>query len=113
MAPAADESGTILRQAEAAVRQWRAAHPQATFAEIEAILDQELRAARAQLLAAVTSPPGETPAPLCPQCGTSMQWRGEHTRTLHTAGDAPVPVRRPYATCPRCGGGFFPPGPDA
>ena len=113
MARAADESETILHQAEVAVRQWRAAHPQATFAEIEACLDQELRAARARLLAAVVGQPGAGPAPPCPQCGTPMQWRGEQPRTLHTAGDAPVPLRRPYACCPRCGHGFFPPGHDA
>jgi hypothetical protein len=113
MAHPADEPTAPLYQAEAAVRQWRAAHPQATFAEIEAVLDQELRAARAQLLASVTTPPGETPAPRCPQCGTPMQWRGTHTRTLRTDGDAAVPLDRSYAACPTCGHGLFPPGPDA
>lgn len=103
----------ILQHAETVVRQWRAAHPRATFAELEAILDEELRAARAALLAAVApAVPVGTP-PNCTHCGGAMVWRGTHERTLRTDGDHPVPLRRAYAHCPTCGSGLFPPGSDA
>ena len=108
--PATDQ---ILAQAETAIRQWRAAHPTATFAEIEAELDRELRAARARLLAAVVPDvPAGTP-PICSTCGRSMVWRGTQERSLRTDGDQAVPLRRAYAHCPHCGSGLFPPGPDA
>lgn len=103
----------ILQQAELAVRQWRTSHPSATFAEIEAALDQELRAARAQLLAAIVPDVPNAAPPACPDCGRPMVWRGEHERTLRTDGDHAVPLRRAYAHCPHCGSGLFPPGPDA
>ena len=103
----------ILAQAEAAVRQWRAAHPRATFAEIEAVLDRELRAARARLLAAVIADVPDGAPPTCPDCGRAMVWRGTRERMLRTDGEQLVPLRRGYAHCPHCGSGLFPPGPDA
>lgn len=47
--------------------------------------------------------------PVCPQCGTRMQRRGEHVRHLTTeAGSSPV--RRTYYECAGCGSHFFPSG---
>ena len=109
---------------EEAVRVWRRAHPGATLTELEHELDTRLRAARATrlraaratrlraaraaLLADVASDvvPG---VERCPTCGGPLVARGTRRRTLITDGDAAVLLTRPYATCPVCGTGLFPP----
>jgi YgiT-type zinc finger domain-containing protein len=93
---------------EEAVRVWRRAHPGATLTELEHELDTRLRAARAALLADVASDvvPG---VERCPTCGGPLVARGTRRRTLITDGDAAVLLTRPYATCPVCGTGLFPP----
>ena len=90
------------------VRTWRRAHPTATLTEIERELDVRLAAARAALLAEVAADAPED-EPRCPACGGPLVRRGDRTRTLRTTGDAPVPLTRPYLTCPACGTGLFPP----
>jgi hypothetical protein len=96
---------------------WRAAHPQATFAELEAAVDQRLNRLRARMLAdlALASPAadwsaaGEGARPRCPDCGAPLQARGRRTRALTVQGDQAVQLSRQYATCPACGAGVFPP----
>ena len=97
---------------------WRAAHPRATFDEIEAALDERLNQVRARVLAdlamasAAADPPrasaGERPR--CARCGVLLQARGARDRTLLTQGGATVRLVRTYAACPECGDGSFPPG---
>jgi ribosomal protein S27AE len=97
---------------------WRAAHPQATFSEIEAALDERLNQVRARVLAdlALASAAADLTAesaaerPRCERCGAVLHARGTSDRTLLTQGGAEVRLRRSYATCPRCGDGAFPPG---
>ena len=97
---------------------WRAAHPKATFGEIEAALDERLNQVRARVLAdlALASTAADLQAasaaerPRCERCGTKLQARGRSDRTLLTQGGAEVRLERSYATCPRCGDGAFPPG---
>lgn len=97
---------------------WRAAHPKATFSEIEAALDERLNQVRARVLAdlAMASTAADLQAasaeerPHCERCGTMVQARGQSTRGVVTQGGAEVQLRRTYATCPRCGDGSFPPG---
>jgi len=97
---------------------WRAAHPKATFSEIEAALDERLDRLRARLLAdlALASASADLSAasgeerPRCEQCGTVLQARGMSDRTLQTQGGAEVRLRRSYASCAQCGDGTFPPG---
>ena len=97
---------------------WRAAHPKATFSEIEAALDERLNQVRARVLADLAMASvsadlaGAAPEerPRCERCGDVLQSRGQDDRTLLTQGGAEVRLRRTYATCPRCGGGSFPPG---
>jgi len=98
-------AGTALA---ADVRAWRRAHPEATLTEIEQALDERLHAARAALLAEVAAdaPATET---RCPACGGRLVRRGQRTRTVRTAGDAPLELTRPYLSCPACGAGVFPP----
>jgi hypothetical protein len=97
---------------------WRAAHPRATFSEIEAALDERLNQVRARVLAdlAMASAAAEVAGvageerPRCAQCGRGLQARGASERTLLTHGGAEVRLQRTYATCPGCGDGSFPPG---
>lgn len=96
------------------LREWRAAHPTATLAAIEAELDGRWAVLRGQMLAdlalasAATDLAAGTAA--CPECGGALRDEGPRERTLHTAGQAPVTLRRDYATCTRCGHRLFPPG---
>ncbi len=97
---------------------WRAAHPKATFSEIEAALDERLNQVRARVLAdlALASAAADLQAasaaerPRCGQCGTVLQARGQSERGVVTQGGAEVRLVRSYATCPRCGDRSFPPG---
>jgi hypothetical protein len=97
-----------LAVAEADLRRWRRAHPDATLTEIEQALDARLDAARAGLLAELA---GDVPEDeeRCPGCGERLARRGVRTRTLRTAGDAPLELTRAYLTCPACGAGLSPP----
>jgi ribosomal protein S27AE len=97
---------------------WRAAHPKATFDEIEAALDERLNQVRARVLAdlAMASASADLRAarlvdrPRCERCGATLQARGQSERGVVTQGGAEVRLRRSYATCPRCGDGSIPPG---
>lgn len=97
---------------------WRAAHPKATFSEIEEALDERLNQLRARLLAdlALASTSADVSGttsderPTCERCGVARQARGQSERRLLTQGGAEVRLRRSYATCPKCGDGSFPPG---
>ena len=102
----------------AGVKDWRLAHPHATFVELEAALDARWLAARAGLLADLAlasraadvagAPVGERPR--CPRCGAELAPRGRHERAVLTQRGRAVRLRRDYAVCPSCGAGLFPPG---
>jgi hypothetical protein len=97
---------------------WRAAHPRATFREIEDAVEERIARLRARMLEDTahasparewaTAPPGERPA--CPECGRPLDARGQATRTVTAPGEQPVRLRRGYGVCPGCGAGLFPPG---
>ncbi len=98
--------------------QWRQEHPKATWAEIEAAVDEQINQLRAQLIQDVVQM-GETEEwseipeeerPRCASCGKPLSARGEQTRWVQTTGGEAVKLTRMYGTCPECGGGFFPPG---
>ena len=98
--------------------QWRKEHPKATWAEIEAAVDERMNQLRAQLIQDVVQM-GETEKwseipeeerPTCAECGKPLVARGEQTRLLQTTGGEAVKLTRMYGTCPVCGVGFFPPG---
>jgi ribosomal protein S27AE len=97
---------------------WRAAHPKATFSEIEAALDERLNAVRARVLAdlALASTAADFQAasaeerPRCERCGVVLQAQGHSERQVVTQGGVEVRLERSYATCPRCGDRSFPPG---
>lgn len=91
------------------LREWRRAHPNATFAEMEEGVSQMLNALRPQLLAELAEA-ALTEPPLCSSCGSRLQRRGTRKRTVITEGDEAVTLDRPYWTCPHCELGLFPPG---
>jgi len=95
--------------------EWRKEHPQATWAEIEAAVDEQMHQVRAQLLQDLVQM-GESedwnkiPAeerPRCATCGEPLWGRGEQTRSIQTTGGQAVKLTRTYGTCPACGIGFF------
>jgi ribosomal protein S27AE len=97
---------------------WRAAHPTATFSEIEAALDERLNQVRARVLAdlALASTAADLQAsslaerPRCERCGVVLQAGGQSERGVVTQGGVEVRLARTYATCPECGDRSFPPG---
>ena len=100
------------------IQEWRTAHPTATFAEIEATVEERMNWVRARLLeeVALTSGAADLQAsaaserPCCPQCGGVLELRGQQERKLTVQGNQQVHLRRSYATCSGCGTGLFPPG---
>jgi len=96
--------------------QWRKEHPKATWAEIEAAVDEQINQVRAQLIQDIVQM-GETEDwsrmpeeqhPRCATCGKPLSARGEQTRWIQTSGGEAVKLTRRYGTCPQCGVGFFP-----
>ena len=106
----------IMQESVLGLQDWRAGHPQATFAEIEAEVDRHWTVLRAQLLADLALASAATegaaaPTVPCPQCGGArLRDEGLRERTVQTLGQAPVTLRRTYATCTECGYRFFPSG---
>jgi ribosomal protein S27AE len=101
------------------VREWRRAHPKATFVEIEDEIHQRMMQLEAHLLQEAAeastsrdwgkaSEPEDRPQ--CPKCAVALQARGKQKRTLQGNGGASVTLTRTYGTCPRCGESFFPSG---
>ena len=99
------------------MREWRVQHPKATLREIETELDARLAHARARMLedlalqstAATWQDAARLQTPTCPECGTPLDERGTHPRTLLTHGGQELTLERSYAVCPSCGSGLFPP----
>jgi hypothetical protein len=97
---------------------WRKEHPQATWAEIEAAVDEQINQLRAQLIQDLVqmgeseewSQKPEEERPRCATCGKPLWARGEQARWIQTTGGEAVKLTRTYGTCPACGVGFFPPG---
>jgi hypothetical protein len=100
------------------VKEWRRAHPKATYVEIEDEVHRRMMELEAHILqdAAQESSsrewgkPSGKPAVLCPTCAVPLQARGQHKRTLQGNGGQPVTLSRTYGTCPKCGQSLFPPG---
>jgi hypothetical protein len=98
------------------ISQWRKEHPRATWAEIEAAIDEQLKQVRAQLIQDVVqmeesenwSELAEEERPRCATCGKPLWARGKQTRWVQTTGGEAVKLTRMYGTCPQCAVGFFP-----
>ncbi len=93
----------------------RKQHPKATFAEIEQEMLKRTAALQARLMEelAQTSPAADWEAgeaPICRECGTQMQKRGQPERHLQGPGGQDIRLERAYAVCPQYGAEIFPPG---
>jgi hypothetical protein len=99
------------------VAEWRAAHPKATFTEIEQVVEDRLAVIRTRLLtdlalasaASDIAAVGEEDRPRCPECAGGLEPRGRQVRELTTLRGAVVQLKRSYAVCRSCGAGDFPP----
>jgi hypothetical protein len=106
----------LSEEALSGVKEWREAHPKATFAEIESAVDERLTRLRARMLQdlAQDSKAGEwsnlLDAPVCPNCGGPLRKRGKQSREMQSSGGKAIHLERHYASCLSCGYSFFPPG---
>jgi RNase P subunit RPR2 len=99
------------------MKEWRQAHPKATFREIEEAVHTPMSRLEAQMLQETTLASDLTQwqhgpleeRPTCPQCHTPLQARGTQKRELQSRGGHRVILKRQYGTCPQCGMGLFPP----
>lgn len=114
------ESGwhALTEEVLSGLSEWRVQHPRATLREIEQAVDERLAGVRARMvqdvaLRSAQRDVGALPLaerPVCRQCGTVLEARGQKTRRLTTSHNREVRLDRSYAVCPTCGGGLFPPG---
>ena len=97
--------------------QWRKEHSHATWAQIEAAVDECMNQVRAQLLQDLVQM-GESEdwkqkpqeeRPTCATSGKPLVARGGQPRFLRPPGGEAVKLARTYGVCPECGVGFFPP----
>ena len=105
----------LAEEAFTGVAEWRAQHPTATFAEIEAAVDERLADLRARMRqdaapasAAATLAP-DRPRPPCPDCGAPLVAAGHRPRRPTTNHERTIGLTRAYARCPACGAGLSPP----
>ncbi len=98
------------------IKEWRRAHPKATFVEIEDEIHKRMMQLEAQVLQETAQDshsrewagaPTED-HPHCPKCKLPLKARGKHQRTLQGNGGQSVTLHRTYGTCPMCGESFFP-----
>lgn len=110
--------GALIDEVVVGMRDWRTAHPRATFEQIEGALDERLARVRARMLeeTALASPARDltglaaTERAVCPDCGQALHARGRRERTVTVQGNQQVRLVRSYGVCPACGAGLFPPG---
>jgi hypothetical protein len=103
---------TGVAEMYAALRQWRANHPQASFDEIAGQVTPRRRALMGQLLAQLAHQHGDgevVEGLSCPECGQAMSYKGTPKRdVLHKEGGSEL--ERAYYYCAQCEAGLFPPG---
>jgi hypothetical protein len=118
------DEGTV----RTALEQWRAAHPQATFDEIEDAVYGQLARLHAQWVGELAQPetggesaeteasggPATPRAGLrCATCGAGLRPCGRRTRQVVTRMGERATLQRRYWVCPACAAGLFPPGSGA
>lgn len=91
------------------MRAWRAAHPRATFAEIEVEASRQVAALRAALIAAALEAGEPETAPECATCGQTMIRVGSTTRDVTTSHQEQVTVTGHRYRCSACGAELSPP----
>ena len=100
------------------MREWRTAHPKASFAELEVAVEERLGRLRVRLLedaalgATSETGAGALTGMACPECGSAsggLEGRGRRARRITVQGNQAVRLAREYGVCPACGVGLFPP----
>lgn len=105
------------------LRQWRRAHPRATFDEIDAEVARQYAALHAEVVAELSGGSAATASEelvgadggasegmvRCAQCQIPMQRRGPRRRRVLTRRGVEAELVRDYYVCPACGAGLFPP----
>lgn len=89
---------------------WRAAHPQATFLQIEQEATRQVAALRAALIQEALDAGEPADTPVCAGCDRAMVHNGMQARTIITSQREAVEVRGQRYRCPACGAGLSPPG---
>jgi len=94
---------------------WYAAHPEATFDEMEQELGRLRRALMGDTLVLALQQGdlgASVEAPHCERCGKPMVFQGYPRKEVHgLEGDTRIP--RAYYLCSDCDAGLFPPGPPS
>lgn len=109
----AERDGGDMR---ARLREWRRAHPGATFDAIEDAVQEELVRWQAEVVAelAGAGDGGDGAAEAarlgCAGCGGRMQRGGTRAREVLSRYGRSIRLERAYYVCPACGAGVFPPG---
>jgi RNase P subunit RPR2 len=118
MEEAMDKEWRILsEEILSGMKEWRLAHPKATFREIEQEASERVSRLQARMIqdAALASPTADWQSlpqeerPTCPHCDKALIPRGKQKRRIQGSGGREVELRRSYGTCPSCGMGLFPP----
>ncbi len=89
---------------------WRATHPTATFAEIEAEVTTHLNRLRVEVLEETIAAGFSEERPQCPHCGERMHSKGRKTREVILHDDQVLRLERSLVRCSACGTELFPPG---
>ncbi|EFH83957.1 hypothetical protein [Ktedonobacter racemifer] len=99
------------------MKEWRQAHPKATFREIEQAVAEQMSRLEARLLQETAQASSQRDwraeteqAPRCPVCDERLLKRGKRLRNLQGRGGKEIQLERSYGMCPVCGTGLFPPG---
>lgn len=100
----------LMAEVRPAMTRWRRTHAHATFAELEEAVEEQFARIRARMLEQVVADGPTQEQPICGACGMTMVPRSAAARQLTVQGDEAVRLQRPYAVCPSCGAGLFPPG---
>lgn len=116
-----DQKSTARRQVEFSaaaaamyvrLRQWRAAHPEASFDQIGEQVTGERKQLMALLLGELAAQPEEVTGvevAQCRECGKELTAKGQRGRGVaHLEGE--VRLEREYHYCDHCQRGLFPPG---
>ncbi len=102
----------VVATIDTEVSAWQAAHPHATFAELEEVVLEARKKYGEALMQALIGQREEVrpvPGPRCAECGAEMRYKGQkQRRVVSSIGE--TDLERGHYYCPECQRGVFPPG---
>jgi hypothetical protein len=112
----AQKEAKLNEAAAAAIQElldWDDEHPRPNLTQIEeAVLALRARLGQAMTEVVLAGQEAQQPveAPMCPQCGEPMRYKGRKGKALESRlGE--LAMERGYYYCAHCESGLFPPGP--